>query len=153
LGGRSPLTHALVLAQKVIRDELQRRREFIPLLVLVSDGKGNVSMNGGDPEEEAKEVAREIRQAGIHSICIDTEKQSLGSLMHDLCTEMGGVYLRNHSCEESAEVRSVSREGYWSLRQSYYSVVSVTLLSYDVLAYGICAQRGSPFVSEVSLPQ
>ena len=107
LGGRSPLTHALVLAQKVISDELQRRREFIPLLVLVSDGKGNVSMNGGDPEQEAKEVAREIRKAGIHSICIDTEKRSLGSLMQDLCTEMGGIYLRTEDLKADSITTAV----------------------------------------------
>lgn len=94
LGGRSPLTHGLALALEVIKDQLQRRPEFMPMLVLVSDGKGNVSMNGGKPEKEAQSVAREIRKAGVRSICIDTEKRDPSGLMSDLCNEMGGLYLR-----------------------------------------------------------
>jgi magnesium chelatase subunit D len=93
-GGRSPLTHGLALGLEVIKDQVQRHRELIPMLVLISDGKGNVSMNGGKPEEEAKSVAREIRKAGIRAICIDTEKREVTGLMADLCREMGGLYLR-----------------------------------------------------------
>ncbi len=93
-GGRTPLTHGLKLGLNVINDYLRRRNKAIPLLILVSDGKGNVQLNGGDPMGEAKEVCRQIRAARIHAIAIDTEeKDRICGRMEDLCTEMGGLYL------------------------------------------------------------
>lgn len=94
-GGRTPLTHGLKLGFDVIRDYLRRKPKTIPLLILVSDGKGNVKLNGGDPREEAKSVARQIRAAHIHAIAIDTEeKDRIKGLMEELSVEMGGLYLR-----------------------------------------------------------
>ncbi|MDY6912389.1 MAG: putative cobaltochelatase [Chloroflexota bacterium] len=93
-GGRTPLTHGLKLGLNVTNDYLRRKPKTIPLIVLVSDGKGNVHFNGGSPIEEAKSVAREIRTAYIHSIAIDTEeKDRIQGLMEDLSQEMGGLYL------------------------------------------------------------
>lgn len=107
LGGRSPLTQGLTIALDVIKDQTQRRSELIPLLVLVSDGKGNVSMHGGDPGKEAIEVAREIRKAKIQSICIDTERRGFGSLMRDLCNEMGGLYLQSEDLKADSITTAV----------------------------------------------
>lgn len=93
-GGRTPLTHGLQLGLEVIRDYMTRKPGTIPLLILVSDGKGNVRLNGGDPKAEAMAVVREIRAARIHSIAIDTEeKHRIIGLMEDLSVEMGGLYL------------------------------------------------------------
>lgn len=94
-GGRTPMAHGLNLGLTVIREYMQRDKEAIPLLVLVSDGRANVPLNGGDPVEEAKVVARAIGSAGINSIAIDTERSfiTLG-LVKQICAEMGGKYLQ-----------------------------------------------------------
>jgi magnesium chelatase subunit D len=94
-GGRTPMAHGLKLGLETIREHKRRNKEAIPLLVLVSDGRANVPLNGGDPVEEAKTVAREISLAGIRSIAIDTERDFIAfGLVKQICAEMGGKYLR-----------------------------------------------------------
>ncbi|MEM2081321.1 MAG: putative cobaltochelatase [Candidatus Bathyarchaeia archaeon] len=94
-GGRTPMAHGLNLGLTVIREHMQRDKEAIPLLVLVSDGRANVSLNGGDPVEEAKAVARAISSAGINSIAIDTERSFITfGLVRQICAELGGKYFQ-----------------------------------------------------------
>jgi len=89
------MAHGLKLGIDTIRDYLRRDKEAIPLLALVSDGRANVNLNGGDPVEEAKTMAREIKSAGIRSIAIDTERDFITfGLVKQICAEMGGKYLR-----------------------------------------------------------
>jgi magnesium chelatase subunit D len=93
--GRTPMAHGLKLGLETIRDYMRRDKEAIPLLVLVSDGRANVNLYGGDPVEEAKTIAREISSAGIRSIAIDTERDFITfGLVKQICAEMGGKYLR-----------------------------------------------------------
>ncbi|MFO8011161.1 MAG: VWA domain-containing protein, partial [Dehalococcoidia bacterium] len=113
-GGRTPLTHGLRLGLETIGDYLRRRNKAIPLLILISDGKGNVRFNGGDPLEEAKEACREIRARSIHSIGIDTEEQDRAGLMESLCVEMGGLYLRPAELKADHLADAVrARINYW----------------------------------------
>jgi magnesium chelatase subunit D len=94
-GGRTPLAHGLALGLETIKDYARRDKEVIPLLTLISDGRANVSLNGGDPVETAKLVANEIGCAGIKTIAIDTERGFLTfGLVRQLCDEMKGKYLR-----------------------------------------------------------
>ena len=94
-GGRTPMAHGLNLGLETFRDCMRRDKEAIPLMVLVSDGRANVPLNGGDPVEEAKTVAGAISSAGIKSIAIDTERDfNTFGLVKQLCAEMGGKYLR-----------------------------------------------------------
>lgn len=94
-GGRTPLAHGLKLGLETLKEHLWRDKHGIPLLVLVSDGRANVSLNNGNPVEEAKKIAREIKAANIKSITIDTEQGLVAfRLVEEICTELGGVYLR-----------------------------------------------------------
>jgi magnesium chelatase subunit D len=94
-GGRTPLAHGIKLGLETIKKHLRKDKQILSLLVLVSDGKGNVSLNGGDPIEEAKAVARETKVANIKSIAIDTEQSFVPlGLMQQICAEMEGIYLR-----------------------------------------------------------
>jgi len=94
-GGRTPMAHGLQLGLETVRDYMKRDKEAIPLMVLVSDGRANVPLNGGDPVEEAKKVARAISSAGVKSIAIDTERDFITfGLVKQICAEMDGKYLR-----------------------------------------------------------
>ena len=94
-GGRTPLVHGLKSGLDLIKDCMRRDKEAIPLLALVSDGRANVNMYDGDPVEEAKTMARAIKFAGIKSIAIDTERDFISfGLVNQICSEMGGKYLR-----------------------------------------------------------
>jgi len=114
-GGRTPLTHGLKLGLNVTNEYLRRKPKAIPLLILVSDGKGNVKFNGGDPEKEAMAVCREIREAKIHSIGIDTEeKDRIYGRMEDLCLEMGGLYLQPEELKADQLASTIKeRMSYW----------------------------------------
>jgi len=61
-GGRTPLVHALELAKTYLTSST--------LLVLLSDGRANVSLRGGDPWAEALETARHLR---CRALVVDTE--------------------------------------------------------------------------------
>ncbi|MEM2280837.1 MAG: putative cobaltochelatase [Candidatus Bathyarchaeia archaeon] len=107
-GGRTPLAHGLKLGLETIQNYIARDKDTVPLLVLISDGRANVSLYGGDPVEEAKMVAEQIRLAGINSIVIDTERSfvSLG-LLEDIASMMGGKYLRLEELDATAIASAV----------------------------------------------
>jgi len=109
-GGRTPLAHGLKLGLETIKELRWRDKHAIPLLVLVSDGRANVGLNGGNPVEEAKRVAQEIKAASIRSIAIDTEQSFVTfRLVKQICTELGGTYLRLEELK-SAPIASAVRE-------------------------------------------
>jgi magnesium chelatase subunit D len=110
-GGRTPLAHGLKLGLETIRNYLTKDKEAVPLLVLISDGRANISLYNGDPVEDAKMVAEEIRLAGINSIVIDAEQDfvSLG-LLQQICNRMGGKYLRLEELNASAIASAVHEE-------------------------------------------
>ncbi|MCS7095743.1 MAG: putative cobaltochelatase [Nitrososphaerota archaeon] len=107
-GGKTPLAHGLELALETIRGCIEKNREAVPLLVLVSDGKANVSLISGSPVEDAKAIAREIRAHNINSIIVDTEQDfvKLG-FMRELSAEMGGKYLRLEELNASSLASAV----------------------------------------------
>jgi len=109
-GGRTPLAHGLKLSLDTIKECLWRDKHSLPLLILVSDGKANVSLKGGDPIEEAKGIAKEIKAANIRSIAVDTEQGFLTfRLVEQICTELKGTYLRLEELK-SAPIASAVRD-------------------------------------------
>jgi magnesium chelatase subunit D len=105
-GGRTPLSRGLYLALEVVEAERMKDRGVLPLLVLLSDGRANVTM-GGDPppspgtgtaispEAEAEAIGSLIREKRIPSIVIDTE---LGFLklgrVRPIAEALGARYLK-----------------------------------------------------------
>ncbi|MBN1484539.1 MAG: putative cobaltochelatase [Chloroflexia bacterium] len=74
-GGKTPLSEGLLLAYQVLEQIRHQDREAMPLLVLLTDGQGNVSMTDLPPQEEARRVARQIGRRGIRCVVIDTEHE------------------------------------------------------------------------------
>jgi magnesium chelatase subunit D len=94
VGGKTPL--GLGLREAAILLERQRLRypQLRPLLVVVSDGKGNVALEYGDPYDEAIHYARLVRRKGIDSIFLDTEEDPcLFGYGRQIARVMGGRYL------------------------------------------------------------
>jgi len=95
VGGKTPLAHGLSKAFEVLQREKMINKHTIPRLILISDGKANVSMGSGSPLDDAKEVASHIRDAGISSLVIDSEKGYIAfGLAQTLSEEMGAKYLK-----------------------------------------------------------
>ena len=90
-GGRTPLAAALRLAQATLARCAPAHR----LLVLVSDGRANVGLTGGDPHTEAVALARELCADGVAALVVDTEDGPVRlGLAERMCQALGGAYLR-----------------------------------------------------------
>jgi magnesium chelatase subunit D len=96
-GGKTPLVHGLSLGHELLLRQLRRDPASFPVLVVISDGKANVSLAGGKPLAEARAAARAIAEDGrIRTLVIDVEKAGLirFGLAQDLAAEMGAQYFR-----------------------------------------------------------
>jgi magnesium chelatase subunit D len=84
VGGTTPLTHGLMAGYKVIKTELTRDPSTRPLLVLISDGRGNISMFKEEPLVEAQKVAALINAEKIDALVIDSARDfsHLPSVQH-----------------------------------------------------------------------
>jgi len=130
VGGTTPLTHGLVGGLKLIRTERVRDAGIYPLLVLISDGRGNISLFGEEPLVEAQNIASQIAADNVHMLVIDsardhTERFSLPRIgMHnraplfggygfnaclDLAERAGGEYLGLYDLSQVAIVESVEK--------------------------------------------
>lgn len=100
-GGKTPLGAGLSSGLNLLLGEKRKNDETIAIMVLISDGRANVSVNGGKPgvvKEELIAIAEEARSAGIHVIVLDAEsmgnsfvKMQLG-YCREIAEHAGGHY-------------------------------------------------------------
>ncbi len=76
-GGATPLSHGLSLSLQTIKKEMAKDPELLPIMVLITDGHGNVALGSADPLKESLALAQEIRAQGIRSLVIDTYQNGL----------------------------------------------------------------------------
>jgi magnesium chelatase subunit D len=128
IGGTTPLTHGLMTGLKLIKTERLRDPQVYPLLVLISDGRGNISLFGEEPLLEAQRMAGQIKQEGVRAMVIDSTRD-FGSqpgyprnrvtslygayafnVCGDLAERLGGRYYGLFDLSQSSIVDSVQRE-------------------------------------------
>lgn len=73
IGGKTPLSAGLNLAYEVIKREELAHPEIQPMLILLTDGVGNVSITKLPPQEEAYKIADMIAKDNVPSIVINME--------------------------------------------------------------------------------
>ena len=73
VGGKTPLSAGLMMAYDVLRREKILHPDVLPLLIILTDGAGNVSMGHLSPQDEAHEIARLVADEEIHSVVINME--------------------------------------------------------------------------------
>lgn len=73
VGGKTPLSAGMKLAYEVIRREKNLHSDIQPLLIVLTDGAGNVSMGNLPPQEETNKIAEIIAMEGYRSIVINME--------------------------------------------------------------------------------
>ena len=72
-GGRTPLAHAMQLAEQVLI-QYKNGRDLKPLLVILSDGKANVPLpGGGDAWQQTLKLAAQIAKMQVPALVLDTE--------------------------------------------------------------------------------
>ena len=83
----------------------------LPLLILLTDGAGNVPLTEDmPPEEEVTRLAYLLRQAGVHSVVIDAESSGPDGAAHALADALGGHYFLATQLRAEGIVEAVSRE-------------------------------------------
>lgn len=93
-GGGTPLAAGLLAASHLA--EHVRKAGATPLVVLLSDGRANVTLSGtggrARAKEDAETVARFLRGARVDSIVVDTSRRADPGLS-ELADTMGGRYV------------------------------------------------------------
>jgi len=76
VGGKTPLSAGLLLAHRVLIQQIRLHPEIMPLMILLTDGAGNVSISELPAQEEAHRVAKMIKEESIRSVVINMEHAS-----------------------------------------------------------------------------
>ncbi|OBR96983.1 MULTISPECIES: putative cobaltochelatase [Clostridium] len=96
-GGKTPLSAGLYKAYKLSKFEILKDPDISPILVVISDGKGNVSMGEDKPLNEVEKIAADIKEdERITTLVIDVEKENLVTfgLAKKLSQNIGGKYFK-----------------------------------------------------------
>ena len=96
-GGKTPLCHGISLGYRIIQSNFRKDPDTYPLLILISDGKANISQYGGKPLAETMEMAEEVKNdTRVNTVVVDVEKPGLISfgLAHQLSNRMGARYFK-----------------------------------------------------------
>ena len=115
VGGRTPLSAGLVKACEVVRPLLLKDPGLRPLLVLVTDGRSNVGLDGRPNSRATDEAIRVATKIGVDTrlswVVIDTEdpRGIQLSRARDIATALGGPYLRIDDLRADDLVNVVSR--------------------------------------------
>ncbi len=72
-GGKTPLASGLALGLATIKMERLKHPGERALMIIVSDGRANVALNGEDPLDDAVMVAKRIWRSGVDVLFLDTE--------------------------------------------------------------------------------
>ncbi|MGB9673147.1 MAG: vWA domain-containing protein [Anaerolineales bacterium] len=73
VGGKTPLSAGLLLAHDVIKRERMAHPDVNPLIILLTDGAGNVSISNMPPQDEAHRIADTIAEDKIRCVVINME--------------------------------------------------------------------------------
>ncbi|MCG2808146.1 MAG: VWA domain-containing protein [Coriobacteriia bacterium] len=107
-GGATPLAHGLVRSLELLEGEMRRNSDTIPWLILVTDGRANVGLNGGLGSEDARAVAARVRAAKVHVLVIDTGSGPRSvSGARDIAKAADGEYVRLASIDPSTMAKAV----------------------------------------------
>ncbi len=106
-GGKTPLAMGLLKSYEILTQEIKRNKNTLPYLILISDGRANVSMGIKNPLEEAKEIASQIKATGIKSLVIDVEQGISLGCVEAIAHELGSNYIRLEELNDKKIVESV----------------------------------------------
>jgi Mg-chelatase subunit ChlD len=73
VGGKTPLSAGLLMAADVLKHERIAHPDVEPLLIVLTDGAGNVSIGTLPPQEESYRFAESIAREDVRSVVINME--------------------------------------------------------------------------------
>jgi magnesium chelatase subunit D len=76
VGGKTPLSAGLSMAYEVLKREKILHPDVVPLLIVLTDGAGNVAMGSGSPQKEAHKYAEQLAAENVRSVVINMEHEA-----------------------------------------------------------------------------
>ena len=111
VGGKTPLSSGLFLAWQVLEAAKRRDGEIRPLMIVLTDGAGNVSMTGMPAQEEANRIAELFEQHAMRSIVINMEHAAFDrGLAQKLAQALGGACYNLPELRADTLLHTVKRE-------------------------------------------
>jgi len=106
VGGTTPMAQGIQRGLEILREE-KRNGEYVPFMVILSDGMPNVGV-GRDPKREAVEAASRLKEEEIPSTVINFERGSRGGrdLNMEIALASGGSYYDLHDLRDPSSAVS-----------------------------------------------
>lgn len=76
VGGKTPLSAGLQMANEVLKREKTLHPDVLPLLIVLTDGAGNVAIGSGSPQGEAHQIADQIANEDVRTVVINMEHEA-----------------------------------------------------------------------------
>ncbi|MDD3454950.1 MAG: VWA domain-containing protein, partial [Methanobacteriales archaeon] len=92
VGGTTPMAHGIKKGLEILKEE-KKREEYVPVMLILSDGMPNVGM-GGRPIQDVMELGKELNKNEIHTVVINFERkfQQGRNINMELAMLSGGRY-------------------------------------------------------------
>jgi Mg-chelatase subunit ChlD len=111
VGGKTPLSSGLWLSYQVLQREKRLNPEVMPLMILLTDGAGNVAMSDMSPRAESLEIAEFFKRDHIRSVVINMEHPAFDrGLARELAGSMGAPCYTLDELRAAALVQKVRDE-------------------------------------------
>ncbi len=111
VGGKTPLSAGLKMAFEVIKREKILHPDVQPLLIVLTDGAGNVSLGSAPPQEEAYQLAELFKTEGIRSVVINMEHKAFDQgLAQALADHMEATCYTLEQLRDDTLLATVQRE-------------------------------------------
>ncbi len=108
VGGRTPLSAGLIKGYEQVRNYLIREPAGRPIIIILTDGKGNVSLGADKPINEMLKLAKNMsRSEQAKYVVVDTEDEGLVTfgLAARLATALGADYFKIKDLQAEELVR------------------------------------------------
>jgi magnesium chelatase subunit D len=97
VGGKTPLAAGLSMALQVVLQEKRTHPDVMPLLIVLTDGAGNVSLTDLPPQQEAYRIAELFRDQHIRSVVINMEHAAFDQGLAQQLADCMGAPCYTHS--------------------------------------------------------
>ena len=113
VGGRTPLNHGIAKGMQVIQSELKKNPGVLPYMVMITDGKGNVSIDPKlKPKQELLEISEKLRAFPyINTMVLDIERKGAMSfgIAREMALRMGANYQKIETLNAGAIIQAIER--------------------------------------------
>ncbi len=111
VGGKTPLSAGLLKAHDVLTRDRRLHPDSSTLLIVLTDGEGNVALGKGNPLEESRQLAETIANEKFRSIVIDMDPNSFDEgLANTLAKHLKAPYYRLAGLESDQLTRIIRKE-------------------------------------------